>query len=225
MDKPGRWLIAGVVIGCVIAGAMLATDIRNKKSPAEIAAEKKAARASDANSLIAEYQRSRLATYRANQTFTRSRGSVVVLQTSGSVAQQPPKRITKSETNVEFVNDDEITNCSYSGDVWSCGTGPYDGWNAQVDGAAKALHDYFFAEAPLYEAVKLPGNCWRMNNVYPEYPSPPFGDQATFCFDAQTHMPTRRELNRGNVHDLLLYQYTGQPTPADFVVPKDGSHE
>jgi hypothetical protein len=77
---------------------------------------------------------------------------------------------------------------------------PYD---EDVAAEVAELRQLVEGADPLYEVVAADEGCWTLTLEQP-YPSPPYGEEAGFCFDVDSGAPVRLEVRRPEAVDLVV---------------------
>ena len=117
------------------------------------------------------------------------------------------------------------------GRVLRCGTDP-DGqhrcfsgpparpYDDEVAAEMDRLGSYVSGERPLYRVEAAGAGCFVLELAL-ALPSPPYGERATFCFDAATGARTRTVIERPEATDTTeVMSYAAAVTDADFTVPE-----
>ena len=156
---------------------------------------------------LAAYERSRTATYVVEQTFTRTAPDGRSLTYERRLVQRPPDdRLLVGGGSAEGRLDGRVVRCTTSPDGTSgCTQGPparpYD---EDVVGEVAELRQLVEGGDPLYEVADGDDEgCWTLTLVE-AYPSPPYGEEAGFCFDVDTGAPVRLEVRRQEAVDLAV---------------------
>jgi hypothetical protein len=214
MDKPLRGLIAGVLVALVVVIFLAVRDVT-----APTAAEK---RRNDAKEFISKWRASRFTYYRAIEHFQRKRNGKVVLQRSVIIDQDPPRYVSKNSTGSEIILPGRLINCfkQKQKEPPVCSQRNYVSWDAMVAREVSALQGYFFSSAPIYQ-VKKDGKCFNLEDIYPEYPSPPYGMSSRFCFNRKGILTKFEIVHSKEFQDISTFDNIKLPSNADFVVPKD----
>ena len=150
---------------------------------------------------VAAYERSRTATFVVEQVFTRTAPDGRSLTYERRLVQRPPDdRLLVGGGNAEGRIGGRVVRCSTSPDgAADCHQGPpaapYD------DEVAAEVDELRRLVSQLYYLAPADPGCWTLTLVE-EYPSPPYGEEATFCFDGATGAPTRLEIVRPEATDV-----------------------
>lgn len=159
-------------------------------------------------SFLAAYERSRTATFVAEQTFTRAAADGRSISYPRRLVQRPPDdRLVVGGGQAEGRLDGRVVLCSTSPDGASrCDEGaealPYDEEVATEVDDLRALVE---GEAALYEVRPGEPGCWSLHLVR-QVLTPPYGDRAGFCFDEATGAPLRTDVQRDDVTDTVVTQ-------------------
>lgn len=169
---------------------------------------------------LAAYERSRTGTFVVEQRFTRTvadTGDSFTVDTR--LVQRPPgDRLVMGLGSVSGRVDGRVVRCaSEPSGTTRCTTGeparPYD---EEVAAELEALEPYVAAARPLYRVEQASADCFRLVLVL-DLPTPPYGVEAMFCFDADTGAPTRLEVRRPESVDLTeAVSIRTEVTPADL---------
>jgi hypothetical protein len=150
---------------------------------------------------LAAYERSRTATFVVEQTFTRTAPDGRSISYGRRLVQRPPDdRLLVGGGNAEGRIDGRVVRCSTAPDgSSSCQQGPPAGpYDDEVAAELAELRRYV---SELYYLAPGDPGCWVLDLVE-AYPSPPYGEEATFCFDPATGAPTRLEVVRPEATDV-----------------------
>jgi hypothetical protein len=224
--KDGR---APVVVALVfLVGAMVAAFVVGTPPPS---------RSGDAatKEFLAAWERSRLATFVVHSDFVRTLPDGNQLKSTTTTVQDPPdNRLVIGFGSVSGRLDGKIVGCaavpSGSG---ACVTGPpAPDYGSEVDDEIQGLADYVSGPRPLYSVLDF-GNgfvggfgsgtshCFRLD-LSIALPSPPYGDQALFCFDRASGAPSLTEIRRPEAVDqTIARQIVTTVQPSDLQVPDD----
>ena len=184
------WPVAvGVAAFAGLVGAFAVTD-----SDREVAADAVA-------DFLAAYERSRTATFVVEQTFARTAPDGRSITYERRLVQRPPDdRLLVGGGNAEGRLDGRVVRCSTAPDGSAvCQQGPpADRYDEEVAAEVGELRRYL---TELYFLSPGDPGCWVLELVE-EFPSPPYGEEATFCFDAATGAPTLLEVVRPEATDV-----------------------
>ncbi len=156
---------------------------------------------------VAAYDRSRTATFAADQTFTRTppEGGEGLAYDRRLVQRPPDDRLLVGGGAAEGRVDGRVVRCSTGPDGTSrCDEGPLaPGWDDEVAAEVEDLRALVEGDRPVYEVRPGEPGCWSLH-LRLDVPSPPYGTFAGFCFDAATGAPTRFEVRRPEATDLVV---------------------
>jgi hypothetical protein len=181
-----------------------------------------------AGAFLADYQRSRLATFVVEQRFTRTLADGRSLDEATRIVQRPPDdRLVLGLGSVSGRRDGRVVACTTDPGADPataaprCTTGPpAEPYDAEVAAEVDALRAYLAGDRPLYEVTATDAGCYELALARPDFPSPPYGTAATFCFDPATGAPRLVEIRRDGSADRT--EATAIRTvvrPSDLVLP------
>lgn len=159
-----------------------------------------------AGSFLDAYERSRTATFVAEQTFTRTADDGRSISYPRRVVQRPPDdRLVIGGGQAEGRLDGRVVLCSTSPDGTSrCDEGapapPYAEEVAEEVANLRALVD---GEGAVYEVRAGEDGCWSLH-LRRRVLTPTYGEQAGFCFDEATGAPLRTDVVRDGVTDTVV---------------------
>jgi len=182
---------------------------------------------SAAQSFLAAWQRSRLATYVVQSDFVRTLPDGRQLQSTTTTVQQPPEtRLVTGLGSVSGRLNGKVVGCAATPDSNSgCVTGaPAPDYRSEVDAELRQLESYVTGPRPLYGVVDFgdaPTHCFRLDLAI-ALPSPPYGDHALFCFDRRTGAPALTEIQRPEATDrTIAREIRTDVRPEDLQIPAD----
>lgn len=168
---------------------------------------------------LAAYERSRTSTFVVEQTFTRTAPDGRAITYGRRLAQRPPDdRLLVGGGNAEGRIDGRVVRCATQPDgTADCQEGPPAGPYAdEVAGELADLAELVDGPQALYDLTAGPDGCWTLQ-LRVDYPSPPYGDEAGFCFDAATGAPLRLEVRRPEAVDVVeTVELRAEVTAADL---------
>lgn len=147
-------------------------------------------------SFLDHWERSREATFAAQTVFTRERVGGASLRFDGLRVQRPPDELVVSFAESELRQDGTVFRCvgGVSADDFQCfdaADGPTH--DERVATELEVLASYFEGSTGLYAVSEHLDGCFRLDQEQ-SHPLPPYGRQATFCFDDATGALQRVEL-------------------------------
>lgn len=224
----GVWVVAGVAVGALAAGALVASGVLDDESGDRVDADDGAAavaeqQAADAEAFLAAYERSRLGTYVVESTFQRSFPGGAGFGAESSVAQDPPDRLERNLGAVTARTGSEVTLCRTTSEGrYRCQTGRAErSYRGLVEDEVASLASYLDGDVPLY-SVTADGDCFDLAQVRP-LPAPPYGTAARFCFDDETGAITLLRVERDEAVDLTeATSVTGDVSARDLRPPETG---
>jgi hypothetical protein len=182
---------------------------------------------SAAQSFLAGWERSRLATYVVQSDFVRTLSDGQQLKSSTTTVQQPPDtRLVTGLGSVSGRLNGKVVGCAGSpDDAAGCVTGaPAPDYGGEVDAELQQLESYVTGPRPLYRVVDFgdaPTHCFRLDLAI-ALPSPPYGDHALFCFDRRTGAPALTEIHRPEATDRTIARAISTDIrPEDLQIPAD----
>jgi hypothetical protein len=212
--------VAGLLVGTLLAGALVARDAATSHGNRDRATKPVASRPAAA-AFADAWQRSRTGTWVVRMAFTRRTAARGHLDDELRIAQRPPDRLIVGPLGaVAGRIGDRTVNCGTGATgVFRCAADqqalPYAD---EVRGEVSTLRSYFAGRYPLY-TVSRDGGCFTLR-LSRRYPSPPYGNRARFCFDRATGAPTKREIHRPEGSDVQeAVEVRAQVVPADFRLP------
>jgi hypothetical protein len=175
-----------------------------------------------ARQFVNAWRASRQATWAIDATFERrtARGGRVMATTHR--AQAPPDRMASALGSVDAVLHGRHLDCSTDGRgrqhcIQGAVAKPYD---QEVADELTTLRSYVLGAPPLYVVRQQDHGCFRLRLVVSPYPSPPYGQEARFCWDPVSHAPVRVEVHRAEGADVTVtFAIRRQPTQADLTPP------
>jgi hypothetical protein len=171
--------LAGVVVGCLIAGVVVASGALDDRVSAGPPAD-----ASEA--FIASFQRSLEGTYVVEAIYTRELDRGGQLRSNVFVAQRPPDSIRRQFGGITgSIGGHEIMCSNDATGAFHCGpAAPSPDHALEVERDLENLHSYF-APPALYSAVSAGPDCFELTQLRPSA-ALPYGSFARFCFDPDT---------------------------------------
>jgi len=163
------------------------------------------ARADSVAAFVAAYERSRTGTFVVEQTFTRTAPDGRELSYVRRLVQRPPDdRLLVGGGAAEGRLDGRVVRCSTGPDGTSrCDEGPpARPYADEVAAEVGALRSLVEGREATYDVEAGEPGCWSLR-LRLGVPSPPYGELAGFCFDAETGAPTRLEVRRPEAVDVV----------------------
>lgn len=139
---------------------------------------------------LAAWERAARATFAVTEVHERTVGTEVV-RTERRVVQRPPDRLVRSAAGVRGRLGDEEVACDATG---TCRRTPTVSFDAEVAAARADLAALVDGDDPAY-GVSAGGDCWRLT-LRRVVPAPPWGREATWCFDPATGIRRSLEVVR-----------------------------
>ena len=217
---PTAGAVAGLLVGLLLAGGLAARDVASRDDDDQ-ASEAVAVRPADRAAFLAAWQRSRTGTWVVRLAFTRRSTAGGRLDDEMRIAQRPPDRLIVGPLGaVAGRLEGRAVNCGIGATgEFRCGrdepVGPYAD---EVRRDVSVLRSYLVGASPLY-ALRRDPSCFVLT-LRLRFPSPPYGDRARFCFDAETGAPTQREVLRPEGTDVQrAVEIRTEVVPSDFELP------
>jgi hypothetical protein len=118
------------------------------------------------------------------------------------VVQRPPDRVTRIGDGVSGRLGGRLVTCvaDPNGKVACHDGGAAPDYRAEADQELANLRQQLGGPTPLYYVTAAAAGCFDLRLTMSD-PTPPFGDTATFCFDAATGATKSIEVTRGTVVD------------------------
>lgn len=177
--------------------------------------------AAAADAFLAAWRRSRTETYAMEATFSRVSRDGRTLESASSVAQRPPDRLSVGLGSVTGRLGGRVIGCASSPDgELSCREGgAAPDYGAEVEGELRTLAGYVRGPGAPYAVVTEGDGCHRLV-LRARMVAPPYGTEATFCFDDRTGAPVRTEIVRPEATDrIVATEVRDEVTDADLVLP------
>ncbi len=215
-----RAAIAGLVVGLVGCGALIAFGVLTRPDP-EAGKDR-------STEFLAAYTRSRTGTYRMESSFRREMRTGAVLESAREVTQRMPNRLVRQFGGLNGQIDGRDVVCTSKPDgEYSCvqGNKASQSLSAELDEEITNLRSYFVGPRPLYRATRSGVDCFQLMQDYP-LPDPPFGTRAEFCFDEPTGAVRRlvRDLDLAN-ETVEAVTLTGAVNDSDFSLERDAEFD
>jgi hypothetical protein len=202
-----RWVVAGgLVAGIALALAVAVLD--DDRGPATPA-------------FIEAYERSRTGTYAIVEIFERRLVDGRTFNTEITTAQRPPNRLVTSGTTIEGEVDGERVACARAGDTeegdLGCRRAPVtQSFAARVREEVDLLRALVTGRLAAYAVRWADGGCFEMR-LRARILNPPYGEDATLCFDAATGAPRSTLIHRTQSTDTrTTVDLRADVTDADF---------
>ena len=231
----GVWVVAGVAVGALAAGALIASGVLDDEvgaptAPADElgdagdrAADDAAQRGEDADAFLVAFERSRLGTYVVEYTLQRTFPGRTGFTAESGIAQDPPDRLERSLGSVTSRRGSEVTLCRVTdAGRYRCTTGRAErSYRGLVADEVEALATYLGGDLPLY-SVTAAGECFDLDQMRP-LPAPPYGTAARFCFDDETGALTFVRIERDEAVDVTeATSVTAEVRAGDLRPPETG---
>lgn len=177
--------------------------------------------AAEAAAFVDAWERSRLGTYAVAGVSTRTTPQGGELVSPVELVQRPPDYIRRQFGGVDARLGDRPVNCATGpdGEV-ECHRGESDRtYEELVADEVRRWGDYFRGEPTgLYEVEGYLEGCFELV-LTREYPSPPYGNLARFCFDDATGAITYSEIRRDEAVDIVeMSEVRDEVSDADLVL-------
>jgi len=159
-----------------------------------------------ADSFLATWRQSRMATFVVDYDFSRRLPDGNVLQETQRIVQRPPNdRLLIGLGSVAGRLDGKILRCASTPNGTSrCFTAAAaPDYTAEVDSEVASLDGYVRGDRPLYRVIDFADSvdhCFRLDLAL-DIPSPPYGDHAMFCFNRTNLAPSLTVVERAEATD------------------------
>lgn len=221
----GVWVVAGVVVGAVGAGALIASGALDR-DPAGSAGPDPAAdveeREAAGQAFVEAWERSRLGTFVVESTLQRTFPDGNGFSVERSVAQRPPDRLERSGGTITGRLDGRVLLCRTEQRRYRCSSGRAErSYGALVRDEVETLRSYVSGQVPLY-SVEADGGCFDLTQQR-QLPAPPYGTAARFCFDDETGALTSIRVVRDEATDVTeATSVRAGVRDEDLVPPENG---
>ncbi|MBV8162130.1 MAG: hypothetical protein JO265_14505 [Acidimicrobiia bacterium] len=192
-----RAVVGGVLVG--VGAAVAVGVVWSRGAPAG----PKGRPASDASAAyIVEWRRSQLATWKVVLLWQRTVGSSH-LEDQIRIAQRPPDRLSVAPGSIDARQGDRQLACAAGADgrLHCRDAGAAQPYGQEISAGEAVLRDQLLGPRRLYDVTASSAHCYDFR-LRVNYPAPPYGRSARFCFDAVTAAPTTRDIERPQGRDL-----------------------
>lgn len=205
MRRVGAVIVAAVVVGVALAVLVALVD-EPDPPPAHEA-------------FLAAWRRSLTGTYVVEHVIERRLVSGRGLSTERTIAQRPPDRIEDGTSGIEGRVGGRRFGCVPDGGCRFGGAArPYRDDVAEEMDLLRAMVD---ADPPLYRTEYGDDGCFVLV-LQARILAPPYGEDATFCFDAETGALVRSVVRRAEATDTTTaVALRAEVRPSDLVLPPD----
>lgn len=216
---PARSVVAGVLVGVVLAGLVVLSGWLDRPTPER--GEQAVV------SFLAAWRAHREGTYVVDATFERTTADGRRLESAVHVAQRPPERVLVQFGAVDATLGDRSLGCLEQEEADGatqlyCTAGEAAAYQEVVVEELELWVRYFLGEPPLYEVTGDGDGCFDLEAVR-DLPVLPYGEQARFCFDDRTGAMLLARLERPEATDVTrAVSVRGEVRDADLRLP-DGS--
>ncbi|MEY2565515.1 MAG: hypothetical protein QOE35_44 [Actinomycetota bacterium] len=211
--RPLLATIAGLVAGALATAALAVSGLPHRTR----ATSTVAAPAHPAQDFLVQWRRMRLGTWAVDARFERVTQAGRRLQIRLHMAQRPPDRLITGLGSIDARRGGERLACAPDADggVHCRDGGPAPAYDADVAQELDYLRRYVLGAGALYRVAESRG-CYTLRLRF-RLPSPPYGEQARFCFDRPTGAPIRSEIVRKEARDqTVAVSVRARPTDADL---------
>ena len=173
---------------------------------------------------IADWRRSQLGTWKVVLRWQRTVGGSH-LDDQIRVAQRPPDRLSVALGSVEARQGDRLLACAagQDGRLRCRDGGPAAPYDQEVSAGEAVLRQQLLGSHRLYDVTSTSPHCYDFR-LRVNYPAPPYGRRARFCFDEATGAPTLRDVQRPQGRDVQeAVSVSGQVDAADLAPPPGAS--
>lgn len=222
--------LAGVVVGLAGIGVLAATGWSPESEKSAMHGPRgggpTGVERTDADRFLAAWRRSRMGTWAVESKLTRRTAAGGVLTIESFQAQRPPDRVLYGGGTVVARQGDQLVACGTPagrGQPACRRSATTESWADEVDREMEVLAGYLSGLVPLYRVTDEGRGCFLLEQAR-VLPSPPYGERARFCFDAETGAPVLTEIVRVEGRDLTrAVRVRGKVTDADLRLPADAS--
>ena len=199
-------VVAAVVVGVALAVAVARLDGPDGPSATE--------------AFLAAWRRSLTGTYVAEQVVERRLVSGRSFSSEVIIAQRPPDRIRDGSSGLEGRVDGRRFGCVPDGGCRFGGeAAPY---RQEVEEEMDLLRAIVDAAVPLYRVVHGDDDGCYVLVLRARILAPPYGEDATFCFDARTGALRRSVVHRAEATDTTTtVDLRADVRPSDLTLPPD----
>jgi hypothetical protein len=202
--------VAAVVTAAVLLGVALAVFVARTQGPDAGA---------PTSAFLRAWRRSLTGTYVAHQVIERQLVSGRRFSSEVTIAQRPPDRIRNGSSGTEGRVGGRRFGCVPDGGCRFGGRArPYA---EEVDEELDLLRAMVAVETPLYRVEHGDGGCFVLV-LQARILAPPYGEDATFCFDALTGALRRAVVHRAEATDTTTtLDLRAQIRPSDLSLPPE----
>lgn len=223
--RPPTWLLAavGVVVGGLLGWGLSALlnagdgDNDGDSMPlAPIESLYPDDQAANAEAFLEAWSRHRMATYRAELTFSRELSNGQRIDAERIVLQQPPRRAIRQSGSVTEVGSEDSSVCEPIGDSTVCTRHAGTDYELEVAHEVAAWRTAITGELPAYAITVSSPGCFELQLAQP-MADPPYGELSHVCFDDETGALESRQVFRANATEIeQATSLTATVTEADW---------
>ena len=198
----------GVAATVALAATWTSGPTRHKSAPG------------GAPAYIADWRRSQLGTWKVVLRWQRTANGSH-LDDQIRIAQRPPDRLSVAAGSVEARQGDRNLACATGEDgrLRCRDAGPAPPYDQDVNAGEGVLRQQLLGPKRLYDVTATGAHCYDFR-LRVNYPAPPYGRQARFCFDEATGAPTLRDVQQPPGRDLQeAISVSGQVDDANLAPP------
>ena len=194
--SPLTGVVAGIVVGGVIVGALAVRDFSPTRTPGGHPAP-------SPDAFLAAWERKLTGTWVVVSAFSRTTEDGRTLNGEIVEVQRPPDRLRRGLGSVEGRIAGRRIGCAATvAGSSECREGgiapPYD---EEVAAELALLRGYVLGPTRLYTVIADRSGCFHLRLVQ-RMLAPPYGEAARFCFDAATGALRSSEVSRGGALDV-----------------------
>lgn len=204
-------IAALLLVSAVVAAAVIGPPPRSRRGAPAV------------ESFLAAWQRKLRGTYVVDATVTRTIAGGAQLVAPLRMVQRPPDRLTYGYGDATGRTKDATLRCpSTPSGASPCFSSPgAPSYDDDVAQELATLRTYVDGANPLYSLVDFRDGCFRADLAL-QFPAPPWGNQALFCFDAATGAPSLTVIDHGDVVERTVAAgIRPRVDDADLQVPQD----
>jgi hypothetical protein len=202
--------VVAVVVAAVVIGVALAVLVARWQGPDA---------GSPTSAFLRAWRRSLTGTYVARQVIERRLVSGRSFSSEVTIAQRPPDRIRNGSSGIEGRVGGRRFGCVPDGGCRFGGIAPPYG--REVGEELDLLRAMVAARTSLYRVERARDGCYVLV-LQARILAPPYGEDATFCFDAVTGALRRSVVRRAEATDTTTtVDLRAEVRPADLALPAD----
>ena len=200
--------VVAVVVAAVVVGVALAVLVARAQGPDP---------GSPTSAFLRAWRRSLTGTYVVRHVIERRLVSGRSFSSEVTIAQRPPDRIRDGSSGIEGRVGGRRFGCVPDGGCRFGGDAPP--YAREVEEELALLRAMVAARTSLYRVERDRDGCFVLV-LQARILAPPYGEDATFCFDAETGALRRSVVRRAEATDITTtVDLRGDVRPADLALP------